>query len=222
MVHAIILAGGRSSRMPGETLKQYRRVNDDKMLVTYSIETFIRSSKVDSITVVVEDEAWEELIRGDIAKRGLSLDKIQTPFWKARIYNRQSSVIEGIKASYDWRSFDESNISEDVVIIHDASRPGITEEMIDKCLEALSDSDGAVLVNNNKEQTPAAFNAKKYYQASMMLVNKVDFDSIDELSMPAISDGMNVKKIDGYDNPSIDEESDFVAFEEKMRQAKVS
>lgn len=99
MVHAIILAGGRSSRMPGETLKQYRRVNDDKMLVTYSIETFIRSSKVDSITVVVEDEAWEELIRGDIAKRGLSLDKLQTPFWKARIYNRQSSVIEGIKAS---------------------------------------------------------------------------------------------------------------------------
>ena len=222
MVHAIILAGGRSSRMPGETLKQYRRVNDDKMLVTYSIETFIRSSKVDSITVVVEDEAWEELIRGDIAKRGLSLDKLQTPFWKARIYNRQSSVIEGIKASYDWRSFDESNISEDVVIIHDASRPGITEEMIDKCLEALSDSDGAVLVNNNKEQTPAAFNAKKYYKASMMLVNKVDFDSIDELSMPAISDGMNVKKIDGHDNPSIDEESDFVAFEEKMRQAKVS
>ena len=222
MVHAIILAGGRSSRMPGETLKQYRRVNDDKMLVTYSIETFIRSSKVDSITVVVEDEAWEELIRGDIAKRGLSLVKLQTPFWKARIYNRQSSVIEGIKASYDWRSFDESNISEDVVIIHDASRPGITEEMIDKCLEALSDSDGAVLVNNNKEQTPAAFNAKKYYQANMMLVNKVDFDSIDELSMPAISDGMNVKKIDGYDNPSIDEESDFVAFEEKMRQAKVS
>lgn len=55
MVKAIILAGGRSSRMPGETLKQYRRVNDDKMLVTYSIEAFIRSSKVDSITVVVED-----------------------------------------------------------------------------------------------------------------------------------------------------------------------
>ena len=67
MVKAIILAGGRSSRMPGETIKQYRRVNNDKMLVTYSIEAFIRSSKVDSITVVVEDEAWEDLIRGDIA-----------------------------------------------------------------------------------------------------------------------------------------------------------
>ena len=36
MVKAIILAGGRSSRMPGETLKQYRRVNNDKMLVTYN------------------------------------------------------------------------------------------------------------------------------------------------------------------------------------------
>ena len=60
MVKAIILAGGRSSRMPGETLKQYRRVNNEKMLVTYSIEAFIRSSKVDSITVVVDDEAWQD------------------------------------------------------------------------------------------------------------------------------------------------------------------
>lgn len=222
MVKAIILAGGRSSRMPGETLKQYRRVNNDKMLATYSIEAFIRNSKVDSITVVVEDEAWEDLIRGDITKRGLSLDKLQAPFWKARIYNRQSSVIEGIKASYDWRNFSENNISEeDVVIIHDASRPGITEEMIDKCLEAMSGSEGVVLVNNHKEQTPAAFNAKKYYQANMTLVKKVDFDSIDKLSMPAISGGMNVKKIDGYDNPNIDDELDFIAFEEKMRQAKV-
>lgn len=193
------------------------------MLVTYSIEAFIRSSKVDSITVVVEDEAWEDLIRGDIAKRGLSLDKLQAPFWKARIYNRQSSVMEGIKASYDWRSFDESNISEeDVVIIHGASRPGITEAMIEKCIEAMSDSDRAVPVNNHKEQTPAAFNAKKYYQANMTLVNKVDFDCINELSLPAISSGMNMKKIDGYDNPNINCESDFVAFEETMKQTKVS
>ena len=223
MVHAIILAGGRSSCLPGDTLKQYRRINKDKMLITYSIEAFIQNSKVDSITVVVEDEAGEELIRGDIVKRGIPLDKLQTPFWKARIYNRQSSVIEGIKASYDWRSFSENDISdEDVVIIHDASRPGIAAEMIDKCLEALSDSDGAVLVNNLNEQTPAAFNAKKYYRANMELVNKVDFDAIDDLSMPAISKGMMVKKIEGYDKPNIDDKSDFEAFEEKMQQAKVS
>lgn len=56
----------------------------------------------------------------------------------------------------------------------------------------------------------------------MTMVNKVDFASIDELSMLAISDGMNVKMIDGYDNPNIDDESDLVACEEKMRQAKVS
>lgn len=94
--------------------------------------------------------------------------------------------------------------------------------MINKCLEAMFGSQCVVLVNNHKEQTPAAFNAKKYYQANMTLVNKVNFDSIDELSMPAISGGMNVNKLDGYDNSNIDEESGFVAFEEKMRQAKVS
>lgn len=58
---------------------------------------------------MVEYEAWENLIRGDIAKRGLPLDKLQAPFWKARIYNRLSSVMERIKALCDWRSFDESD-----------------------------------------------------------------------------------------------------------------
>jgi len=216
MVKAIILAGGRSSRTPGETLKQYRRVNNDKLLITYSLEVFIRSSKVDSITVVVEDEAWEDIICGDLAKRGLSLDKLQTPFWKARIYTRQSSVIEGIKASYDWRNFNEDDISdEDLLFIHDASRPEITNEMIGECLEAMLDSDGAVLMNGMDEQTPAVFNAKKYYKANVALFNKVDFDTIDDLSMPAISAGMKVKNIEGYDNPNIDVESDFVAFEKK-------
>lgn len=80
-------------------------------------------------------------------------------------------MIEGIKASYDWRRFSENDISdEDVVIIHDASRPGITVAMIDECLEALVDSDGAVLLNDQIEQTPAAFNAKKYYKANIALV----------------------------------------------------
>ena len=52
-------------------------------------------------------------------------------FWKARIYDRQSSVIEGMKAAYGWSSFSEENINvDDIVVIHDASRPGITEEMI--------------------------------------------------------------------------------------------
>lgn len=49
MVKAIIFASGRSSRIQGETLKQYRRVNHDKMLITYSIEAFIRNPKVDSM-----------------------------------------------------------------------------------------------------------------------------------------------------------------------------
>ena len=68
MVHAIILAGGRSSRLPGDTVKQFRKVNNDKMLITYSLESFIRCDKLDKITVVIEDEAWEELILADIPK----------------------------------------------------------------------------------------------------------------------------------------------------------
>lgn len=223
MVKAIILAGGRSSRLLGDTVKQFRRVNSDKMLITYSLESFIRCDKVDKITVVIEDEAWEELILVDISKRGLLLEKLQTPFWKARIYDRQSSVIEGIKAAYGWSSFSEKNINvDDIVVIHDASRPGITEEMITDCIDALEECDGAVLMNGTDEQTPAAFNARKYYQANMSLVNKVNYDDITELSMPARNADMTTKEIAGYEVSNISTEADWNAFEEKMKKLRVS
>lgn len=46
MVKAIILAGGRSSCMPGETLKQYRKVNNDKMLGKRKITQYIEKTAI--------------------------------------------------------------------------------------------------------------------------------------------------------------------------------
>lgn len=223
MVHAIILAGGRSSRMSDDTLKQYRRVNNDKMLITYSIETLIHCPQIDDITVVIEDEAWEDLIRGDVANRGLSLDKLQNPFWKARIYNRQSAVVEGIKAAYGWRTFKEEDISEeDILIIHDASRPYITEKMILDCLDSLEKCDGAVLMNGFEEQTPAAFHARKYYRANEQLIkSKVDLENISCLTAPAIEVGMKLKNILGYDNKNIETEVDWNDLQKRMQQTLV-
>ena len=77
-------------------------------------------------------------------------------------------------------------------------------------------------MNGTDEQTPAAFNARKYYQANMSLVNKVNFDDITELSMPARNADMTIKEIAGYEVSNISTEADWNAFEEKMKKLRVS
>jgi 2-C-methyl-D-erythritol 4-phosphate cytidylyltransferase len=218
MVTAVILAGGRSSRLPGETLKQYRRVDGGSMLITYSIEAFAVHPMIDRIVVVTEDESWEELILHDVKKSGASTEKIQVPFWKARIYDRQHSVLEGIRAAYG-----DDMTASDIVVIHDASRPVVSEEMITACIRSLDGHDGAVPMAAGEEQTPAAFMAGKYYAAlDRALAEKDTFmQDSGRLSDTASEYGLDVKFIKG-DNASfnITNRDDWDRFEHMITGSK--
>jgi 2-C-methyl-D-erythritol 4-phosphate cytidylyltransferase len=202
-IHTIILAGGRSSRLPGETVKQFRRVAGDRMLITYSLEAFVRHPMTDNIVVVTEDEGWEELVLHDMTKRGIPIGKIQRPFWKARIYDRQHSVLEGIRAAYDWKTFKGENDidASDIVVIHDASRPIVSEEMITACIRSLDGHDAVVPMAAGEEQTPAVFMAKKYYAALDRALSEKDIFTQDSarLSDTASEYGLNVEFIKGDD-----------------------
>ena len=214
------MAGGRSSRMPGVIPKQFRRVNGDKMLITYSLETFIRSREVEEITVVIEDQAWEELILHDLTKRGISTEKLQKPFWKARIYDRQHAVMEGIRATYEWRKFrDEDDIpEEDVLIVHDASTPTVREEDITKCLEAFNGYDGVVLEVDGHEQTPVVFYARQYYMAVKIFSDKADCPELVYLSEPARKYGLDTALVEGVgDNINIVTQKEWDEFSEMIR-----
>ena len=119
-VTAIVLAGGKGSRMHSDQKKQYMLLAGEP-LVVHSLRAFQNCSQVDRIILVCGkgEISWceEQLLDG----RGL--DKVTTVTEGGR--ERYHSVWEGLKAAE----------GTDVVLIHDGARPFITDEMIRHIIE---------------------------------------------------------------------------------------
>lgn len=119
-VCAIVLAAGSSTRFGASVRKQFINLAD-KPLVVWCLETLNKSEKIDEIILVVNQDAISYCQENEFFK----LDKIQQIVAGGK--ERQDSVMAGLKSIYT---------TPDYVLIHDGVRPFITEEMIDKTLEA--------------------------------------------------------------------------------------
>ena len=112
-INAIIPAGGTSSRF-GSKNKLMEKIND-KEVIRYTVEVF-EQANIDEIIVCAHATIMEEL--RDIFK----------DFKKVRIVEggncRQQSVFNGLRASEC-----------DYVLIHDAARPMITVELVNRTVE---------------------------------------------------------------------------------------
>lgn len=114
-VSVIILAGGKGKRMQSSTPKQYMEINNKKV-VEYSIDKFYPLVK--ELRVIVPDLESAAFIRN------LYPDVVLSPAHDSRITSLLNEVSK-IKTKY--------------VLVHDASRPFVTLEIIDKVVEALED-----------------------------------------------------------------------------------
>lgn len=114
---AIILAGGRGSRMGGETPKQYLPINNVP-LICYTIKAF-EESIVNEIVIVADDIQYmsDNIIR----KYGFS--KVLTIVKGGK--ERYDSVYNGLKAIEN----------SDIVLVHDGARPLVNAEIIEKSVE---------------------------------------------------------------------------------------
>ncbi|MCI5620067.1 MAG: 2-C-methyl-D-erythritol 4-phosphate cytidylyltransferase [Lachnospiraceae bacterium] len=211
MVVAIILAGGVGARMHADTPKQFIRVQD-RLLITYCLETLIRHSGIDGIQIVADQE-WQKLIFEDLEKNHLDAGKI-LGFSKPGKMNRQESIFHGLQ---DIKN--QSGFSTDSVLICDAARPNMTASMISACLNSLQDHDGAMPVLPMKDtlyfsedgksvsslmerqkifagQAPEAFSFEKYYDANARLTPE-QMSMINGSTEPAILAGMDIAMIPG-------------------------
>ena len=115
---ALIIAGGTGQRMNQDIPKQFLNVND-KPVIIYTLEAFQRHPNIDKIEVVCLD-GWQEILRAYCKQFGIS--KLANVVEGGE--NGQSSIRNGL---WDLKEMYDEN---DLVLIHDAIRPMVSEEII--------------------------------------------------------------------------------------------
>jgi 2-C-methyl-D-erythritol 4-phosphate cytidylyltransferase len=136
-VVAVIPAGGRGQRMGGRTPKQFLTLADAPLLL-YCLQVFERAASVSQIILVVpEDERSRTL--SDVVER-YGLKKVLKVV--AGGATRQESVHHGLK---------ESDPEAEIIVVHDAVRPFVTEDLIDRSIEVARKIGGAIVAVPMKE-----------------------------------------------------------------------
>lgn len=223
---ALILAGGSGSRMGLDIPKQYLEVCG-RPVIEYSLSAFAENMHINAIQIVAEDK-WQDVIR-ECLKRTDSDHKCKG--FSAPGINRQLSILNGLK--------DISRYAppESAVIIHDAARPGISQELIERSLTALPGHDGVLPVLPMKDtvyysatgqkvdrllkreciyagQAPETFRLGTYLEVNCALVPD-EILKINGSTEPAILAGLDIAMIPGEEqNYKITTMADLQRFEQ--------
>jgi len=122
--HVLIPAAGNGSRMVSEIPKQYLPLLGTP-LITHCLKTFIQNTRITSINVILseQDVHWAQC---DIA----SIPKLN--IYHCGGNTRATTVLNGLNAM---QQVDD----EDWVLVHDAARPGLTHDLLNRLLDDLQD-----------------------------------------------------------------------------------
>lgn len=217
---ALVLAGGRGTRIGGEIPKQYIEVNGVPV-ISYCLSTLIKHPLIDAIQIVAEEEYQEliakeiNVIAGEVSKRGVDADIEKLRGFSSPGANRQESILNGLK---DIRKYTNDD---DKVLVHDAARPFLSDKLINNCFVAIEGHDGVlptlpmkdtVYICNGENkitalidrstvfngQAPELFVIGKYYDANVSLGDNIY--KINGSTEPAIMAGMDVVTIRGEED----------------------
>lgn len=208
MTTALILSGGTGTRVGGDIPKQYIKVNDKPILI-YCLEQLSQNDKIDAIQIVAAPE-WQ-----DVISIWLSKYHVNRKFKGFSVpgENRQLSIFHGMESIREYAS------NKDLVFIHDAARPLITQKIIDECIMTVEGHDGVLPVLPMKDtvyyskdgqvvssllershifagQAPEVFVLGKYYEANERLLPD-GIMKINGSTEPAVMAGMDIVMIPG-------------------------
>lgn len=235
MITALILSGGTGTRLGADIPKQYIEVGG-RPIISYCFETLAASSYIDDIWIVAHEQ-WQEYIRDCI--KSYDIHEKFRGFSKPGA-NRQLSIFNGLD---DIRNRLESlGISEKgSVLVHDAARPMLSDELISRCVEGAKGHDGAMPVLPMKDtvyfsddgscvsklldrshifagQAPELFDIEKYYKANVRLMPDAVL-SVNGSTEPAVMAGMDIAMVAGDEaNYKITTQADLQRFLEAQRR----
>lgn len=122
--HVLIPAAGSGSRMGSDIPKQYLPLRG-LPLVVHSLKLFTENPRIDSVNLVLsaEDAEWQKL--------GIALHEKVTVY-RCGGETRAATVLNGLEQM-------DGAAEDDWVLVHDAARPGLTHELLDRLLDDLQD-----------------------------------------------------------------------------------
>jgi 2-C-methyl-D-erythritol 4-phosphate cytidylyltransferase len=130
-IKAVILASGSGSRMNKETPKQFLELSGSPLII-HTLKPFEKNSNIDGVIIVTLphyiDKTWEYVNRYRLAKVEKIIRGGKT---------RQESSKNGI---------DGCGKDTEFVLLHDAVRPFITNNLLNRLLNALDQHDAVVPV----------------------------------------------------------------------------
>ena len=224
MIHFIILAAGKSERFKkkkSKSSKQFFKVNGISPL-EHLMTSVSNNPLINSITLVVNKDDKSEI--AGFKKKYHKLNSIINGG-----ITRQQSAFIALKSIRKKRE----KTKNDIVLIHDAARPFLENQIIKNCISQLKKYDGVFpalnmddTLRNNKNlntydrntiissQTPQAFKFDKIYMA----YQKIRGNYSDDVAI-ASEFGLRIKKIEGQKlNFKITNPSDIEIYEKLIDQ----
>ena len=131
---ALIIAGGTGQRMHQNIPKQFISI-EDKPIIVYTLEAFQKNPEVDQIAVVCV-EGWHDVLKAYAKQFGITKLSVVANGGETG----QQSIYNGLKALSDIASKD------DIILVHDAIRPLVTQEIITDCILKAKQHGNAVSV----------------------------------------------------------------------------
>lgn len=131
---ALIIAGGSGQRMHQDVPKQFLTINE-KPVIVYTMEAFQRHPGIDTIAVVCID-GWENVL--DAYARQFNITKLKHIIPGGNC--GQASIRNGV---YELEKKYDKN---DLVLIHDAIRPMVSQEIISDCITVTQMNGNAITV----------------------------------------------------------------------------
>lgn len=184
MAIAIILSGGCGSRMGLSIPKQYVEVAG-RPVIEYCLETLLKHNDINMLIIGVAEE-WIGFLQESIKRM-----RAQVPiFFSKPGETRQGTIINALHVAKEKGAQDD-----DILLIHDAARPLLTEKLVTECIEACKEADAVLPVIPVKDttymskdgehidsllerktlwngQAPEAFKFGSYYDANLKLTEE--------------------------------------------------
>ena len=132
---ALIIAGGVGARMNQDIPKQFLNVYD-KPVIVYTLEAFQKHPMIDGIEVVCL-EGWHDVLKAYAKQFGIA--KLENIVNGGK--NGQDSIRNGL---YD--IVKRHNDDDDIVLIHDAIRPMVSNEVISDNIRVCREYGNAITV----------------------------------------------------------------------------